>query len=106
MIATKGLKSETVADLRLKAAAISDTSTGLSAEAPAIVHAFKVGPRTATITIQRPRVGSVVNMVVEWSPDAPAYLSPVELAQYRQGRNRAVATFAAELNTKALVVEV
>ena len=78
----------------------------MTAEAPAVVHSFKVGIRIVTLTIQRPRVGSVVNMVVEWSPDAPAYLSPVELAQYRQGRNRAVATLAAELNTKALVVEV
>ena len=77
----------------------------MTAETPAVVHSFKVGTRTATLTIQRPRVGSVVNMTVEWSPDAPPKLSPVELAQYRQGRNSAVATLAAELDVKALVVE-
>ncbi len=37
--------------------------------------------------------------------DAPAKLSPVELREYRRGRDSAVATLAAELNTKALVIE-
>ena len=77
----------------------------MTAETPALVHKFNVGTRTATITIQRPRVGGVVNMVVEWEPDAPVKLTPAELAQYRQGRDSAVAGLAAELNTKALVVE-
>ena len=84
---------------------VLENHIGMTAETPAVVHSFEVGTRTATLTIQRPRVGGIVNMLVEWEPDAPAKLSPVELGQYRQGRNSAVATLAAALNVKALVVE-
>jgi len=43
----------------------------------------------------------VVAVSIEWAPEQPKHLSPDELAQYRVGRNAAIA----ELGLRAVVVE-
>lgn len=74
----------------------------MNAEAPALVSTFKVGARTVTLTMPRPRRDDVACMAVEWAPSAPRRLSARELHEYRQGRDAALA----ELGVRVLVVEV
>ena len=78
----------------------------MSAEAVALVRSFPVGRRTCTMTIQKPKIGAVVNMVVEWSPDNPRRFSPNEWRQYRKGRNAAVADLSKLTGLKAAVIEI
>ena len=73
----------------------------MSAEAAALVESFPVGHRTCTMTVQTPKVGAVVNMVVERSPDVPTGFSRRELRQYRFGR----AELARQTGMNAAVVE-
>jgi hypothetical protein len=56
------------------------------AEGAAIVRSFRVGKRTATLTIQAPRSGRA-NYVTGWSPDTPPFLTRKEMRQYRVGRS-------------------
>jgi hypothetical protein len=74
----------------------------MSAEAPLVNASFKVGARTATITVRKPVKGTAISMACEWSPDAPKTLTPQELAEYRAGRD---AAFSAA-GLRALIVEV
>jgi hypothetical protein len=67
------------------------------AEGAAIVRSFRVGKRTATLTIQAPRSGRA-NYVTGWSPDTPPFLTRKEMRQYRVGRSRAIAELARLLN--------
>ena len=57
------------------------------------------------MTFQTPKIGAVVNVVVEWSPHAPTKFSPREWRQYRRGRNAAVAELTRQTGMKAAVVE-
>ena len=63
----------------------------MSAEAPALVHTFRVGHRVCTITLPTPKVGSVCSGSVEWEPDLPTGLNRSEIRQYREGRDKAFA---------------
>ena len=78
----------------------------MSAEAAAITAEFRVGKRMVTLTIQKPIMHGVVNMVCEWDPETPRQLSNWEWKQYRAGRDAAVARLAEQTGAKALVVEI
>jgi hypothetical protein len=77
----------------------------MSAEAPLSVARFGVGTRTCVLTIARPRPGETAACVVEWIPDLPTRLSAEELAEYRAGRDRALAAVAQRLGITAAVIE-
>ena len=81
----------------------------MTAETPALVRTFTVGKRfTVTVTMQRPERGKVVNTTMEWEPDVPApgSLTDGEIADYRAGRNAAVAELAEAAGLNVAVVEV
>ena len=78
----------------------------MSAEAALVVKTWKVGKRTCTLTVPRFNAGGVLHAVVEWSPDEPSRLSTEEVAQYRAGRNHALAGIAAELGACVGVLEI
>lgn len=46
-----------------------------------------------------------MSAVMEWSPSEPSRLSTSEWAQYRAGRNHAIAGIAAELGINVAVLE-
>ena len=77
----------------------------MTAESPALSRAWPVGERTVTLTVQRPKEGTVMSAVAEWSPDEPTRLSTAEWRQYRSGRNRAIADLAAELGITVAVLD-
>ena len=77
----------------------------MSAEAALVVRSWPVGKRTCTMTVQRFKPGSVMNVVAEWSPSEPSRLSEAEWKQYRAGRNHALAGIAAELGINVAVLE-
>lgn len=54
-----------------------------------------------TLTVQQFIAGAVTHAVVEWSPQQPSGLTAQELAQYRNGRDAALA----ELGLAALVLD-
>lgn len=74
----------------------------MSASAPALVRSWRVGNRTATLTVSQPGASGQRAAVIEWLPDQPRSLSPAELDEYRRGRN---AAFKA-LGLSALIIEV
>jgi hypothetical protein len=78
----------------------------MNAETPILIHSFRVGRHTVTVTIQRPRAGAVVAMVTEWQPNMPSRLSDAQLKAYRRGRDEAVAMLAARTGIEIAVVEV
>ena len=78
----------------------------MSAETPAVVRTFDVGGRRCTITAQVPQAGKVTNLVVEWSPSRPRWLSQVELWQYRQGRDAVMAELSHEIGGLSVAIEV
>lgn len=63
----------------------------MSASAPALVRAFRVGPYEVTLTFPRPIRGQAAMMAAEWSPSTPPRLNRREWRQYRRGRDAAVA---------------
>ena len=77
----------------------------MSAEAACAVRTWSVGRYTCTITLQRPRRGAVLNAAAEWAPEQPSRLSDSELAEYRRGRNQALAEISRELGINAAVVD-
>lgn len=77
----------------------------MSAEAAIAVRSWPVGRHACQLTVRRPKPGAVVNAVVEWSPAEPARLTAEEWAQYRAGRNQALAELAAELGINVGVLE-
>jgi hypothetical protein len=77
----------------------------MTAEAAALVRSFRVGPYTCTLTIPRPRVGEALCMAAEWSPEPPRRLSRKWWAQYRAGRNAALAELGRQLGGGVAVLE-
>lgn len=77
----------------------------MSAEAAVAVRSWPVGERTCTLTVQRPKPGAVINAVAEWTPTQPVRLTAEEWAQYRAGRNHALAGIAADLGINAAVLD-
>lgn len=75
----------------------------MSAEA-AFIRSWHVGSREVTLSAPRDATGAV-HAIIEWSPDLPRSLTLDELAEYRTGRNRALADLAAELSISVGVVE-
>ena len=74
----------------------------MSASLPALVRSWRVGSRTATLTVSQPDINGQRSALIEWDGDVPKKLSPAELEQYRRGRD---AAFKA-LGLSALVVEI
>jgi len=76
------------------------------AKSASLVRSWRVGRWTVTLSIPAltPDLGTAG--VVEWSPAMPGRpLTPTELAQYRAGRDAALAAFAREKGLGAAVVE-
>lgn len=78
----------------------------MSGEAVLLVRSWQVGNRTCMMTVPRPQPGRPVHLAIEWSPTMPRRLSRGELAQYRAGRNAAIADVARELGVTAALLEV
>ena len=78
----------------------------MSAEAPALVHTFRVGHRVCTITLPTPKLGTVCSGSVEWEPDLPVGLNRSELRQYRKGRDKAFAELGRRFEGKSVTVEI
>jgi len=77
----------------------------MSAEAAALVRTWSVGSRTVTLTVQRARPGQMLSACIEWAPDEPQRLNAAELAEYRAGRNAALAELAREMGIRVAVLE-
>ncbi len=77
----------------------------MSASAALMTRSWQAGAYTCTLTVQRPKPGAVVACSVEWSPEMPRRLTEGELAQYRAGRNAALAAVSAGLGINAAVLE-
>lgn len=77
----------------------------MSAESPVLIRTWRVGERTATLTVPNVHSGQTKAALIEWHPNTPAKLTADELAQYRRGRNAALAELTRELGGNALVLE-
>lgn len=77
----------------------------MSAEAPALVRSWPVGRYTCTLLMPRLRGKALTSCVIEWSPEQPRKLTEPEIAQYRAGRDAALADVAQRLGIKAAVVD-
>jgi len=55
----------------------------MSAEAALLVHSFKVGRRTCTLTFPKPKPSGAIIFTADWEPDIPGPLSQEETHQYR-----------------------
>ncbi len=77
----------------------------MTAETPALIRTFPVGPRTVTLTAPRLRAGQVSCASIEWHPDMPRRLSRREMARYRRGRDAAFAELCGELGINGALVE-
>ncbi len=77
----------------------------MSAEAPLLTRIWRVGARTVTFTVPRPKPGQAVHCSCEWDPDQPKLLSPEEWRQYAAGRAAALAVIAEELRINVAVVD-
>lgn len=79
----------------------------MSAELPLFTSSWKVGRRhTVTLTVQRPQAGRSTNAVIEWTPAKPAHLTRAQLADYRTGRDQALAQMARESGLRVALLEV
>ncbi len=77
----------------------------MSAEAAMAVRSWSAGRHTCTLTVQRPKASALVACVIEWAPVQPVRLTDAEIAEYRAGRNKALAEVARELGVNAAVIE-
>lgn len=78
----------------------------MSGEA-AYTRCWRVGHRTVTLTMRRPRAGTCHSVAMEWAPDRPRNLPDDEYQQYRTGRDRALRELSEELGLAApLVIEI
>lgn len=73
----------------------------MSAEACALTCSWKVGGRTCTFTVPKVKTGQTVTALMEWEPNVPERLTPDEIAEYRRGRDQAIAA----LGLKVLILE-
>jgi hypothetical protein len=78
----------------------------MSATSAALVRQFKVGPYSITLSVPKVAPGGAASACVEWEPHMPKRLSVMELAQYRAGRDAAIAEIANELGGTVAVMEV
>jgi len=74
----------------------------MSAFAPALVRSWRVGKRTATLTVSQAGPNGERSALIEWDGGVPPKLSAAELNEYRRGRD---AAFKA-LGVSALIIEV
>jgi len=77
----------------------------MTAEPPLLVRSFKVGRRSVTLSVPRPKAGAPVALAAEWSPDLPRRLSKREWREYRAGRDALVADIAKAIGGTVLGVE-
>ena len=77
----------------------------MSTDAAFAVRTWRVGAYTVEMTLQRPEPGAVVNACYAWSPREPARLTMHEWAEYRAGRDHALAGIAAELGINMAVLD-
>ncbi len=77
----------------------------MTAETPALIRTFPVGPRTVTLTAPRLRAGQVSCATIEWHPDMPRRLSRREWKQYRAGRDAAFADLCGDLGIRGVMCE-
>lgn len=79
----------------------------MPAEAAIVTRSFTVGNRIATLSVPRPRPGNrATACLLEWAPTPPQRLTAQEWAEYRAGRNAALAELARELGGNVAVLEV
>ena len=76
----------------------------MTAEAAAFTATWRVGSRTVTLTSPRPKPGRALSAVIEWDPAMPRKLSPAEMAEYRAGRDAALADMAQALGVTVAVL--
>ena len=76
----------------------------MTAEAAAFTATWRVGSRTVTLTSPRPKPGRALSATIEWDPGMPRKLSPAEMAEYRAGRDAALADMAQALGITVAVV--
>ena len=78
----------------------------MTASTSLLSRSWRVGRWTVTLTIPALTPGLGAAGVVEWSPTMPGRpLTPSELAQYRSGRDIALAEFARAKGLGAAVIE-
>jgi len=77
----------------------------MSAQAAFATCSWRVGYRTVTLTLPRPKPGQPVFLTCEWAPNDPSRLSTAEWAEYRAGRAHALARVAAELGISVALLE-
>lgn len=77
----------------------------MSALIASLVRTFMVGAYECTLTFPPTKRGAVVSMAAEWAPNVPDSLTNEELAQYRAGRNRALADLAEIIGGSVAVIE-
>lgn len=77
----------------------------MSADAQAFSRTWSVGKFRATLSCPRPRPGVTASAVVLWEPAIPQRLTPAEVAEYRAGRDSAVADLARELRVSVAVLD-
>ena len=78
----------------------------MTAHAALLSRSWRVGRWTVTLSIPALTPGLGAAGVVEWSPAMPGRpLTPSELAEYRRGRDSALADFAREKGLRSAVVE-
>lgn len=77
----------------------------MTAEVAILTRSWPVGDRTCTLTVPRAKPSEIMHAVAEWSPTEPSRLTAAEWAQYRAGRNHALAGIAAELGITVAVLE-
>lgn len=77
----------------------------MTAQPYQFLRVWTVGAYRVTLTIPRVKPGQVAGAVIEWSPGLPKHLTVEELADYRTGRDAALAAASQALGIRAAVVE-
>ena len=78
----------------------------LTAQPYQFLRVWTVGAYRVTLTIPKVQPGQAVGAVIEWAPKLPERLTAEELADYRAGRDAALAAASQALGIRAAVVEV
>lgn len=77
----------------------------MSAEAAYCTRSWSAGRYTCTLTMRRPKPGAVMSACISWLPEQPRKLTDAEIADYRKGRDAALADVSRELGINAAVLE-